>query len=171
MMSLERFRFAAAGGARGRTHVPSSPAAGGVKRKRSRPGARVGDSEEPSFIVPAPPRTTIGATSRRVDSGGDDGGDDSGSGGIGGGGVSGGVDTGSDDLGNLAQEAGVYRQPFIAPPPARWRERYAPVCASCEAARLPCRHHPEVPLKLLVIGMGVRVQGSGFWVLSLGFGA
>ena len=42
--------------------------------------------------------------------------------------------------------------PFIAAAPAKWRERYAPVCPSCEASRMPCSHHPETPLKLLVIG-------------------
>ena len=43
------------------------------------------------------------------------------------------------------------RRPRIAPP-ARWRERHAPACEACEAARVPCVHHPEVPLKLLIIG-------------------
>lgn len=46
----------------------------------------------------------------------------------------------------------VRRHAFIAPAPARWRERYAPVCAACEDARRPCAHHPETPLRMLVIG-------------------
>ena len=44
------------------------------------------------------------------------------------------------------------RHPFIAPAPARWRERYAPACEACESSRVHCTHVPEVPLKLLVIG-------------------
>ena len=46
----------------------------------------------------------------------------------------------------------VRREAFVAPAPARWRERYAPVCAACEAARAPCAHTRERPLKLLVCG-------------------
>ena len=46
----------------------------------------------------------------------------------------------------------VRREAFVAPAPARWRERYAPVCAACEAARAPCAHMRERPLKLLVCG-------------------
>ena len=46
----------------------------------------------------------------------------------------------------------VRRRPFIAPAPARWRERYAPACEACESSRVHCTHVPEVPLKLLVIG-------------------
>lgn len=46
----------------------------------------------------------------------------------------------------------VRREAFVAPAPARWRERYAPACAACEAARTPCAHTRERPLKLLVCG-------------------
>ena len=46
----------------------------------------------------------------------------------------------------------VRREAFVAPAPARWRERYAPVCAACEAARTPCAHTRERPLRLLVCG-------------------
>ena len=49
-------------------------------------------------------------------------------------------------------EGEVREEPFIAPAPAKWRERYARVCDECEAGRVPCRHHPERPLRLLVIG-------------------
>lgn len=33
-----------------------------------------------------------------------------------------------------------------------WRERYASACAACFAARLPCPHFAERPLRLLLIG-------------------
>ena len=58
----------------------------------------------------------------------------------------------------------VKRYPFIAPHPAKWRERYAPVCPSCEAARVPCSHQPETPLKLLIIGHNPSHHswGSGY---------
>lgn len=58
----------------------------------------------------------------------------------------------------------VRRHPFIAPRPGKWRERYAPACVACEAARLPCRHHPEIPLKLLVVGHNPSHHswGSGY---------
>lgn len=49
-------------------------------------------------------------------------------------------------------QASVARTPFIAPSPARWRERYAPTCEACERDRKHCAHHAEVPLKLLIIG-------------------
>jgi TDG/mug DNA glycosylase family protein len=42
--------------------------------------------------------------------------------------------------------------PFVAAPPALWRERYAPSCAACFAASRVCGHHAEVPLRLLLIG-------------------
>lgn len=46
----------------------------------------------------------------------------------------------------------IRRDAFVAPAPARWRERYAPVCAACEAARATCTHTRERPLRLLVCG-------------------
>ena len=46
----------------------------------------------------------------------------------------------------------VRREAFVAPAPAHWRERYAPVCAACEAARTPCAHTRERALRLLVCG-------------------
>ena len=52
----------------------------------------------------------------------------------------------------VSDDPSVRQHPYIAPAPARWRERYAPACEACEAARVPCVHHPEVPLKLLIIG-------------------
>jgi hypothetical protein len=38
------------------------------------------------------------------------------------------------------------------------------VCPACESARLPCHHHPETPLKLLVIGHNPSHHswGSGY---------
>ena len=52
----------------------------------------------------------------------------------------------------VSDDPSVRQHPYIAPAPARWRERYAPTCEACEAARVLCVHHPEVSLKLLIIG-------------------
>ena len=59
---------------------------------------------------------------------------------------------GEDALDDPAASPLVRRHAFVAPAPARWRERYAPACAACESARVPCAHLPEPPLRLLVIG-------------------
>ena len=56
----------------------------------------------------------------------------------------------SEDL--VAMECQCRRDPFVAPEPALWRERDAPVCVSCEANRVACAHTRERPLKLLVCG-------------------
>ena len=42
--------------------------------------------------------------------------------------------------------------PFVAPAPARWRERYNSICDSCFSASAACTHFPEVPLRLIVLG-------------------
>lgn len=161
MMSFERFRFAAAAGrASPSARVPVSGAKGGdgegsrkfsrrshsaastregertamnarvgdegeglTAGKRSRPGGG-GEAEAP--VTPAPKKRT--GTGSETESGP------------------------RAAAADAEADAVVRRYPFIAPHPAKWRERYAPVCASCEAARLPCLHHPEKPLKLLVIG-------------------
>mmetsp|Transcript_19866 Transcript_19866/g.63752 ORF Transcript_19866/g.63752 Transcript_19866/m.63752 type:complete len:325 (-) Transcript_19866:375-1349(-) len=42
--------------------------------------------------------------------------------------------------------------PFVAPAPAKYRERFATTCSACFRASKPCGHHAEAPLRLLLIG-------------------
>lgn len=41
---------------------------------------------------------------------------------------------------------------FVAPAPAKYRERYRNVCDECFNNSLPCQHFPEKPLRLLLLG-------------------
>lgn len=56
-------------------------------------------------------------------------------------------------------------QPFVAPAPAKYRERYASVCGSCFRQSAPCAHHAERRLELLVLGHNPseHAWGSGYF--------
>ena len=70
----------------------------------------------------------------------------------------------------------VRRHAFIAPAPARWRERYAPVCAACEDARVVparsprdspahARHRPHPSEHSWASGWSYSNPSNNFWRL------
>lgn len=70
---------------------------------------------------------------------------------------------------------------FVARFPGLWRERYASACDACFASAVPCVHHRERPLRLLLIGHNpsTHAWASGypysnpsnrFWKLMRGAG-
>mmetsp|Transcript_15849 Transcript_15849/g.29008 ORF Transcript_15849/g.29008 Transcript_15849/m.29008 type:complete len:342 (+) Transcript_15849:179-1204(+) len=54
---------------------------------------------------------------------------------------------------------------FVAPAPAKYRERFASTCESCFQASRPCKHFEESPLKLLLVGHNPsdHAWSSGFF--------
>lgn len=52
----------------------------------------------------------------------------------------------------MPRHRGVEKPVFVAPAPAKYRERFASVCEDCFNKSLGCDHFEEVPLKLLLIG-------------------
>mmetsp|Transcript_12778 Transcript_12778/g.20666 ORF Transcript_12778/g.20666 Transcript_12778/m.20666 type:complete len:329 (-) Transcript_12778:2028-3014(-) len=56
-------------------------------------------------------------------------------------------------------------QAFVAPSPARYRERYASVCQKCFESSVLCMHFEEEPLELLLVGHNPseHAWSSGFF--------